>query len=284
MRGQGDHHRCVRERQAPRRRNTRRPDRRGDLDDRRCGGDPAVTPDERSVRARRRVGRPDTHVGHPVDPAHHRTDRAGRREVGGRRRPFVQPTGRLGDRDGRARMGTLAPPRRNGARPRHRVLVPLLVGRVHLRDRPRPHHAGARCLAEAAPPRIRLVPGLHRGALRRPPSTRRRRTRPRLLPRGLHLRIPVHPDVGPPGLRRHPHDARRIPSSVRDLHPRRRPPGKSGIVPVGGHVGRPRGREQLRRSRRQRRHGGRRVRNPPRGRVPGVLRAVGAGVGGAGTG
>ena len=112
------------------------------------------------------------------------------------------------------------------------------------------------------------------GVLHRVPPHDRGRSRSRLPPRRLHLRVRGTRRARTKAHRRRDRAARRLSQPVRALPQRPRPAGGARGIPLGGHVGRPRGGQQLR----ERRLGGggaagRAVPPAPRGRLPGLLRA-----------
>ena len=144
---------------------------------------------------------------------------------------------------------------------------------------PHPHDAVRGRHGRHADPRPRLVPALRDRLLRRASGHRiRRARRPRLAGR-LHLR--GHGPSRRRGRRRRrpqprrtrAHRARRLPQPVRALPHRRGPAGRARVDPVVRDLGRPRGRERLRRGRQPGRRGARRVPAAPGRRVPGMVGA-----------
>ena len=100
-----------------------------------------------------------------------------------------------------------------------------------------------------------IVPALRDRLLRGVPRHRRVGTRSRGVPRRLHLRGRIttrrrRPRADPS--RRRTARPRRLPRPVRPVPRRRRSAGRAGGGAVVGDLGRPRGREQLRRARRPR--------------------------------
>ena len=235
------------------------------------------------LRPGRRLGRARHQRDHAVDAPGGR-DRLGQRRLRGRARRGLRE-GRRERHGGGRRRGRLhgAPAReRRLPRARRAVLLPLqdrggLVARRALSHRP----AGR--LERDGPDRLLLLPGVHRGLLRRPPRPRRAGRRPRRLPRRLHLRAGLRLDgldqCARPhrrlGRRRRGADARRVPAQVLALPHRREPARGPPPLRARRRVGRPRGRGQLRRrpARRRGQEPPRALRRAPRQRLPRVVRA-----------
>ena len=95
--------------------------------------------------------------------------------------------------------------------------------------------------------RVRLLPALRAGLLRRLPPHGGRRPRPGRLPRRLHLRVVVGPRARAQARRARAAHARGLSRAPRALQDGRRPAGGARRVPVDRDVGRPRGRQRLRR-------------------------------------
>ena len=179
-----------------------------------------------------------------------------------------------------ARARALRARRRDRAPARQRVLLPLHLRRRGQPAGPHEDGAGARRPRVRAALRVRVLPGVAGRLLLRVQAHARGGPRPRRPPRRLHLRVRHLRE--PPRSRPAGHAARGVPdaralsAAVRALQERPRPAGRPRAVPLGGDVGRPRGRERLRGRppgvpQRQQR-----LRAPAGGRLPGVLRAPAA--------
>ena len=106
--------------------------------------------------------------------------------------------------------------------------------------------------------RLRFLPALRAGLLQRLPPHGRRRPRPDRLPRRLHLRVALGPRPrAQPRLAGALH-ARGLPRALRALQERPGPAGGARRLPVDRDLGRPRGRQRLRRRPPGGRHGARR--------------------------
>ena len=127
----------------------------------------------------------------------------------------------------------------------------------------------------AALRRLRL-PALRGRLLHRVPADRRGTVRLRLPHRRLHLRGTRRRRQERPALpaaqRRRDLHAGRLSRPLRALQERPRSDGRARLGAVGGHLGRPRGGQQLRRRHRREQHAAGIVRAAPRGRVSGLLR------------
>ena len=210
---------------------------------------PALAGDPFAARRHRR--RPGRHVGRAVDATRRR--RPARR---GRRRRGRSSTD---DFATVASIGTVTATVADGHSV-HVVVDRRRPGRLPLPGRwvhePRRARRASRRRPGRAEARRRLVPALRDRLLRRPPRPRRVGARRRRLPRRLHLRgrrrEPVGGDRRAVARRRRADRRRRLPRPLRPVPRRRRPAGCPGGVPVVGDLGRPRGREQLRRARSRR--------------------------------
>ncbi len=191
--------------------------------------------------------------------------------MGGRARRAVLTTGAVGQRRRRGRRRPQRPRRGHGARAGPLVLLPLHGRERGEPDRPHAHGSGRHGDARTPALRVRLLPQLRARLLRRPPSRGRRGARPHGLPRRLHLRVDLRHRAAPHPRRRRGADARRVPDPPRPVQDRPGSPAAPRRRALAGHVGRPRGRQQLR----ARPLGESRsaVPDPPRGRVPRLLRA-----------
>ena len=190
--------------------------------------------------------------------------------MGGCRRRGLRGDRRL--RDGHGRGGRR--PQRARRRPARRTrVVPVPRRRLHQPDRPGcPDRRRGRPVAT----RRGVVPALGDRLLRRPPGHRRVAARPRRLPRRLHLRGgggARRRRPGPDARRRRAGRPGRVPGPVRALPVGPPAAGVARQLPVAGGLGRPRGREQLRRARAAGPGRPGRVRRPEGRRLPGVVGA-----------
>ena len=112
-------------------------------------------------------------------------------------------------------------------------------------DRPHAHGAGRRQHAIAVPLRLRLLPAVRAGLLRRLSRHGEPRPRSRRASRRLHLREVLGFPAGAPARGRHPDDLVRVPRPLRALQARSRPAGRPCRLPVARDLGRPRGRRRL---------------------------------------
>ncbi|CAA9504567.1 MAG: secreted alkaline phosphatase, partial [uncultured Solirubrobacteraceae bacterium] len=234
----------------------------------------------RPVHAERRVGAAEPQRHHAVDEAR---GRRAHEPAAGRDQPRRGlPLGPLPPGRRRRRREELrgAPPRREpGPRTRRAVLLPLLHLRREQPGRPLPHRPPGR-QRRAGPHRVLLLPGLRGRVLRRAPRPGPgARPRRRRVSRRLHLRAPLLRGAAPGHDRREQGrrgpDARGVPREVRALPLRQGPARDAREGPAHQHLGRPRGRGQLRQGQAGRGHeaGADPVRAAQGQRLPGVLRA-----------
>ena len=165
----------------------------------------------------------------------------------------------LGRRGGRAGAGPLGARRRLGPRARHWYWYRFSVGERDQPGGPHPHRPGRRGEVDAAALRLRLLPELPGRLLDRARPPRRRGHRPGGVPRRLHLRGAARsPAPCAPTRARRRSTWPATGGATASTRPTRRCRPSHAQVPVGLHVGRPRGAEQLRRRRARRRRRGRR--------------------------
>ena len=199
---------------------------------------PAMAQGQR-LSARCRVGLSASHVGRAVDAR----DRA--RALSPGRSPRTRAAAAScarGTATAEERWAQLGACRCRGPAARPAVLVSLHGERPGEPGRPHAHRAGAERHAGGAALRLRLVPAVRAGLLRRLPPHGGRGARRRAVRRRLHLRDVVGPQPGAPSHRRALHAARRISRPLRAVQVRRRPAGRARRASLDRHLGRPRGR------------------------------------------
>ena len=156
-----------------------------------------------------------------------------------------------------------------GLRARPLVLVPLPRRRRREPGRPHPHHARRRRAARRAPVRLRLVPALRARAC----ITAYEHMAKDDLDLVVHLGDYIYEGPGRDGqVRKHAGRgdpiARRLPHPPRPVPDRPAPAGDARPLPVARDLGRPRGRQQLRRRRSPRRRASTRPTSWSGGRTP----------------
>ena len=182
------------------------------------------------------------------DPAERRRHaaRGGRGALGGGRGPALPRHRPPRHRARRTRARPRRACRRAGPRARPLVLLPLPRRRRGQPDRPHPHLPGPRHAQGPAALRLRLLPALRPGLLHRLRRHDGGRPRPDRPPRRLHLRERLGAEGPLPPAR-----ARRPCAATATMHAlyksRPRPAGGARLAPVPGDLGRPRGRQRLRR-------------------------------------
>ncbi len=216
-------------------------------------------PARRPVRPRGGIGRPGPRRLRAVDPPrpgaprrrrrHARHHRPGALAGGHRPRLRLRRPGGRRPGDHQLGRGPLGPHHRERARPEHHLLVPLHHRWPGVARGSHPHHPGARRPGRRAEHGVRHLPALRGRLLHGLEQRGRRGPRPGGVPGRLHLRgrHQHHPPAAPQQPR--DQDARGLPEALRPLQERPPPPGRPRGRSLAHHVGRPRGREQLRRPR-----------------------------------